>query len=101
MEFLYELYQNLLSVASLNVPYFQFNFGEISLQEPSVGILVIKNTGLTPTRFAFAASHQEKKEILVDSWLTVTPKSSFLDIGADVEVRVVRRFMRNLSIGNS
>uniref|UniRef100_A0A915DMG6 Inositol polyphosphate-related phosphatase domain-containing protein n=1 Tax=Ditylenchus dipsaci TaxID=166011 RepID=A0A915DMG6_9BILA len=64
----------------------EFKFGEVYFEQPAVGILTIKNTGLTATHFSFAATHQA--EDMPENWLTVTPKSSFLEVGAEVEVTI-------------
>lgn len=54
------------------------------MQEPSVAFLIIKNTGLTPARFVFSSKHQSND--MPEDWLTITPKSSFLDVGSEIEV---------------
>ncbi|KAH7728464.1 endonuclease/Exonuclease/phosphatase [Aphelenchoides avenae] len=62
----------------------EFLFGDVYYRQPAVQVLTIKNTGLTATCFAFAPTHQSSD--MPENWLTVTPKSSFLEIGAEVEI---------------
>lgn len=58
--------------------FFQHDFGKIFYQEPAVFVLEIQNTGLTPTHFVFKPSGKNES---FENWLTITPKSSFLDVG--------------------
>lgn len=44
----------------------------------------LRNTGITPTHFSFAPANDHEEQ--AKRWLTVTPQSSFLEIGATVEV---------------
>lgn len=49
-----------------------------------VQVLTIKNIGKTGTKFFFAPSHQA--EGLPENWLTITPKSSYIAMGEDVQI---------------
>lgn len=62
----------------------EFNFGNVYYKQPSVLILTIKNTGKTATRFIFRPTHQS--ESMPDNWLSITPKSSFIEVGASIDI---------------
>ncbi|CAD5206506.1 unnamed protein product [Bursaphelenchus okinawaensis] len=69
---------------SIQVSSTEVSFGQVYFRQPSVKVLTIKNTGITATRFAFANKHQSSD--LPENWLTLTPKSSFIDVDDEVEV---------------
>ncbi|CAD5209359.1 unnamed protein product [Bursaphelenchus xylophilus] len=69
---------------SIQVSNTEVSFGQVYFRQPAVQVLTIKNTGLTATRFAFANKHQSSE--LPENWLTLTPKSSFIDVEDSVEV---------------
>uniref|UniRef100_A0A914P0L3 Inositol polyphosphate-related phosphatase domain-containing protein n=1 Tax=Panagrolaimus davidi TaxID=227884 RepID=A0A914P0L3_9BILA len=62
----------------------EFSFGNVYYRSAVVRTLTIKNTGKTGTRFSFAPNHQD--DSLPENWLTITPKSSYIEAGADVEI---------------
>uniref|UniRef100_A0AC34EZC5 Inositol polyphosphate-related phosphatase domain-containing protein n=1 Tax=Panagrolaimus sp. ES5 TaxID=591445 RepID=A0AC34EZC5_9BILA len=64
----------------------EFNFGNVYYRSAIVRTLTIKNTGKSGTRFSFAPTHQD--ESLPKNWLTITPKSSYIEAGADVEINL-------------
>ena len=69
------------------IVFLQFELGAIGFDTSAVGIVVLKNTGLTPTRFRFASQHQSlSTPLIADSWLTVTPNNSFIDVDSDVSI---------------
>lgn len=61
-----------------------FNFGSVYYRQPTVLILTIHNTGKTATRFMFRPAHQS--ETMPDNWLSITPKSSFIEVGAKIDI---------------
>uniref|UniRef100_A0A914XV84 OCRL-1/2 ASH domain-containing protein n=1 Tax=Panagrolaimus superbus TaxID=310955 RepID=A0A914XV84_9BILA len=62
----------------------EFNFGKVYYRSAVVRTLTIKNTGRSGTRFSFALAQQD--ESLPKNWLTITPQSSYIEAGADVEI---------------
>uniref|UniRef100_A0A914D6R9 BSD domain-containing protein n=1 Tax=Acrobeloides nanus TaxID=290746 RepID=A0A914D6R9_9BILA len=62
----------------------EFNFGPVYYKQPTVLILTIRNTGKSATRFMFRPAHQS--EIMPDNWLSITPKSSFIEVGAQIDI---------------
>jgi hypothetical protein len=71
---IYKYFANFLLFSLL-----QFHFGTVYFDQPAVAVLSIKNTGQTPTHFNFKTANPEKIEH--EKWLTITPQSSFLDVG--------------------
>lgn len=69
----------------VNLSCTEHDFGKIFYQEPAVFVLEIQNTGLTPTHFVFKPSGKNES---FENWLTITPKSSFLDVGTTIEVTI-------------
>jgi len=62
----------------------EFKFGAVKYRSAAVQVLTIKNVGRTGTKFFFAPSHQD--EGLPENWLTITPKSSYIGTGEDIQV---------------
>uniref|UniRef100_A0AC34RRQ0 Inositol polyphosphate-related phosphatase domain-containing protein n=1 Tax=Panagrolaimus sp. JU765 TaxID=591449 RepID=A0AC34RRQ0_9BILA len=68
----------------IHVSATEFSFGIVKYRQASVKVLTIKNTGKTGTKFYFAPSHQA--EGLPENWLTITPKSSYIATGEEIEI---------------
>ncbi|KAL3122896.1 hypothetical protein niasHT_010296 [Heterodera trifolii] len=62
----------------------EFHFGTVLFDQPSLAVLTITNTGQTPTHFSFKPARPEADRL--EEWLTITPLSSFIDVGGAVEV---------------
>ncbi|KAE9555262.1 hypothetical protein FO519_001513 [Halicephalobus sp. NKZ332] len=62
----------------------EFKFGAVKYRSAVVKVLTIKNNGRTGTNFFFAPSHQA--EGLPENWLTITPKSSYIATGDEIQV---------------
>ena len=60
--------------------FFQIDFGEVYFFESSVRTVNIKNTGKTKASFWFVP--RPDRQNITDSWLSVTPPSSHLRVGA-------------------
>ncbi|KAI6202971.1 IPPc domain-containing protein [Aphelenchoides besseyi] len=76
---------NLLPQISLSKT--EFDMGTVSFDKAAVAVLTIRNTGASATRFHFASKHQQAaNSVIGESWLTMTPNSSFLDVDAEVTV---------------
>jgi len=66
------------------------HFGDIYFEEAIIATVTIKNTGLTSTRFNFSSQHQTsvKDSRVTENWVTVTPKSSFIEIDAEILITI-------------
>jgi hypothetical protein len=65
----------------------EFDLGIIEFNTPAVAMLTIKNTGATSTHFKFPKIFQDLKDKNIDeNWITMTPKSSLIELGGDVLV---------------
>uniref|UniRef100_A0A914DX46 Protein kinase domain-containing protein n=1 Tax=Acrobeloides nanus TaxID=290746 RepID=A0A914DX46_9BILA len=62
----------------------EFNFGPVYYKQPTVLILTIRNTGKSATRFMFRPAQQS--ETMPDNWLSITPKSSLIEVGAQIDI---------------
>uniref|UniRef100_A0A183BWM5 MSP domain-containing protein n=1 Tax=Globodera pallida TaxID=36090 RepID=A0A183BWM5_GLOPA len=62
----------------------EFRFGPVLFDQPSLAVLTITNTGQTRTHFSFKPAKPGVDKL--EEWLTITPQSSFIDVGGSVEI---------------